>query len=429
MRRAVDDFKQYQDDTASCRRKCDRIVKPAAMFHKISSYHETSEIALCLLRCRKDTFGDHETVRKMSTYFDLAERKPYQYLHICYHRQGEFAMAVQSAYTFLVANPQDKDILASLEWYMKQPEYSENMLIDMERRDYEIKFINGVDAYDQQDWSRCVHEFEASLEKAMKQDEKCRILCHDKIDWSVVDGNPEIDILLASIRASVVRCEHNCLYRLANINGHYVGHLLAAHFEYLHYCHFKMQRGAEASQAVANYLLFDDNPLMRRNRYFYLKQYKKEELFRPSQEILAIYERRELESRYLTFMEKRFAIQNDELPTEQADDHNPLPLDMHIEDSFPYNEVQHLITDIECRLLRSAFDVSERDAFVKELEKRVQKLWSGAEFSSISCGSDVREANCSRAIVFSAEPTDCGEWLGKWFTGCVVVFCDNKASD
>lgn len=47
-------------------------------------------------------------------------------------------------------------------------------------------------------------------------------------------------------------------------------------------------RGSEAARSVANFLLFDDNPLMRRNKYFYNKQYKKEELFVPDQVMIEI---------------------------------------------------------------------------------------------------------------------------------------------
>lgn len=43
------------------------------------------------------------------------------------------------------------------------------------------------------------------------------------------------------MQATVVRCQHNCLYRLALINGHNVGHLLATHYEYLHYCYYKRE--------------------------------------------------------------------------------------------------------------------------------------------------------------------------------------------
>ncbi|EFO89133.1 hypothetical protein CRE_17511 [Caenorhabditis remanei] len=167
--------------------------------------------------------------------------------------------------------------------------------------------------------------------------------------------------------------------------------------------------------------------------------------------MMEIYQKRELEARYLEFMEKRFVIKDGEmrlqavernrriktatssaskiakyhetseialcllrcrkdmfgLPPESADDYNPLPMDFHV-------------------ILRSEFDTKERDIFVKELEARVKMLWPNSSFSSVSCGSHVRESKCERAIVFSSESNDCGEWLGKWFTGCVVVFCDHK---
>ncbi|KAF1756175.1 hypothetical protein GCK72_012628 [Caenorhabditis remanei] len=154
-----------------------------------------------------------------------------------------------------------------------------------------------------------------------------------------------------------------------------------------------------------------------------------DELFTPNQELMDIYQKRELEVRYLKFMEKRFVIKDgelSELPPEQADDNNPLPMNFHVEDNFTYSETSKLLKPSECKILRAEFDTRERDIFVKELEARVKVLWPNSSFSSVSCGSHVCESKCERAIVFSSESNDCGEWLGKWFTGCVVVFCDHK---
>ncbi|CAI5448815.1 unnamed protein product [Caenorhabditis angaria] len=427
MKRANDDFKQYQDEMIACRQKCEKLIKPADKSEKLSMFHETSERALCIMRCKRDRLTErHPGVRKMDVYFDMMERKPYQYIHICYWQLGELAMAVQSAYTFLVANPEDRDILSSLNFYMKQPGFDNSMLIDMERKDYEAKFINGVEAYDEQDWGRCVHEFEFSLEKSLKEDEKCRLLCQDKIDWTLSDVNPDIEVLFASIRASIVQCEQNCLYKLARINGYNVGNLIAAHYEYLHFCQFKLSRGSEACQSVANYLLFDDNPLMRRNKYFYLKQYGKLELFVPEEKIIRVYAQRAIEKRYLDFIDQRFRFdENNELKPEQADDHNPLNTQIHIEDNFAYEQVPEILKDPkECKILRSALPETQLQPFLEELGQRVKKLWPNSKFESVSCGSEVREAKCPRAIVLSAENSDCGEWLGRWFSGCAVVFCD-----
>ncbi|KAK6038890.1 hypothetical protein COOONC_23605, partial [Cooperia oncophora] len=173
-------------------------------------------------------------------------------------------------------------------------------------------FISGVEAYNSEDWNQCVNDLEISLEKTMEEDSRCRLLCEDKIDWSAIVGNPELDVLMTSMQASVLRCQHNCLYRLALINGYNVGELPAAHYEYLHYCYFKnipqpsfiaVMRGTEAARSVASYLLFDDNPLMRRNKYYYLKQYEKPELFVPDKKTIEIYKQRTLEARYLKFID------------------------------------------------------------------------------------------------------------------------------
>uniref|UniRef100_A0A1I7XC34 Leprecan-like alpha-helical domain-containing protein n=1 Tax=Heterorhabditis bacteriophora TaxID=37862 RepID=A0A1I7XC34_HETBA len=145
------------------------------------------------------------------------ERKPHQYMHICYWNQGDLAMAVQSAYTFLVVNPSDKDTLDGLAFYMQQEGFKESMLVDTMRMSYEVsyvftkrslftlyrpyikeRFISGVNAYNSNDWSRCSDELELSLEKTLEQDERCRFLCMDKIDWGATEGNSELDILITS---------------------------------------------------------------------------------------------------------------------------------------------------------------------------------------------------------------------------------------
>ncbi|KHJ76300.1 hypothetical protein OESDEN_24080 [Oesophagostomum dentatum] len=271
----------FEDELVWCRRKCNQQIEPPELF-SLSQMHAKSERALCLLRCKRDKFTENRPpLKRMNTYFDMVERKPYQYMHICYWKMGELDNAVKSAYTFLVKNPTDKDTLDGLAFYMEQKGYKDEMLVDALRRPYEDRFISGVKAYNEEDWNRCVDDLESSLEKTLEEDSRCRLLCEDKIDWSGVEGNPEIDVLMTSIQASVIRCQHNCLHRLALINGHDVGNLIAAHFEYLHFCYYKLMRGSEAARSVASYLLFDDNPLVRRNKYFYQNQYNKEELFTP----------------------------------------------------------------------------------------------------------------------------------------------------
>nr|CDJ88675.1 Hypothetical protein CBG13716 [Haemonchus contortus] len=423
MRRALDDFQYFEDELVWCRRKCGGQVE-APDVDSLSQKHAQSERALCLLRCKREKFTEERPpLEKMNTYYDFVERKPYQYIHICYWNMGELRHAVQAAYTFLVQNPSDKDTLDGLEFYMQQPGYNDDMLVDLLRQPYQKYFMSGVEAYNDGDWGRCVHDLETSLERTMEEDTRCRLLCEDKIDWSSIVGNPEIDVLMTSMQASVVRCQHNCLYRLALINGYNVGELPAAHYEYLHYCHFQLMRGTEAAQAVANYLLFDDNPLMRRNKYLYLKQYKKAELFVPDQKIIDIYKQRTLEARYLKFIDDKFKFVNNEFPAERRDDRVKFDTTVSIDDPFDYDAITRLLSAPECQSLRSPFPVAHFDQLISELEARVKLIWPDAKYESHSCGSESRNAKCSRAIVLSVDVADCSEWLGAMHSGCAVVFC------
>lgn len=53
-------------------------------------------------------------------------------------QQNNLALAVKSAYTYLVANPKDRETLDNLAFYMEQDGYDENMLIDALQMKYEV---------------------------------------------------------------------------------------------------------------------------------------------------------------------------------------------------------------------------------------------------------------------------------------------------
>ncbi|KAK5973060.1 hypothetical protein GCK32_008816, partial [Trichostrongylus colubriformis] len=170
MRRALEDFQYFEDELVWCRKKCAGQVQTPDS-DPLSQKHAQSERALCLLRCKRERLTEERPpLEKMNTYYDFVERKPYQYIHICYWRMGDLRHAVQAAYTFLVQNPSDKDTLDGIEFYMKQKDYNDDMLVDLLRRPYEKFFMSGVEAYNNEDWNRCVDDLETSLEKTMEED-------------------------------------------------------------------------------------------------------------------------------------------------------------------------------------------------------------------------------------------------------------------
>lgn len=48
--------------------------------------------------------------------------------------------AVKNAYTYLVAHPDEEQALENVRFYMKQPGYKEEMLVDVLQRPYEVSF-------------------------------------------------------------------------------------------------------------------------------------------------------------------------------------------------------------------------------------------------------------------------------------------------
>lgn len=59
--------------------------------------------------------------------------------------------------------------------------------------------MRGVKAYNAEDWQQCIHEFQSSLTEFYEEEEKCRRVCEDKLNWETIDGvNPEIAIIITS---------------------------------------------------------------------------------------------------------------------------------------------------------------------------------------------------------------------------------------
>uniref|UniRef100_A0A0R3S3C0 TPR_REGION domain-containing protein n=1 Tax=Elaeophora elaphi TaxID=1147741 RepID=A0A0R3S3C0_9BILA len=292
--RSIEDFDYFVEENVWCREKCAREHKinrqtelkdAGEDIAEIAMMYTNAQHALCLFRCKNDRLTSmRPPVNDPDVFEEFQSRKPYQYLQICYWKQKDLASAVRSAYTYLVANPKDQETLDNLAFYMEQDGYNEDMLIDARQMKYEASYMRGVKAYNNGDWQLCVNEFETSVKQFFEEEQKCRHICEDKLNWETFDStNPEITIIVTSIYLSVLRCKHDCVKKLSRVNGHEIGSILPTYFEYLHVCYYKLNRGRDVCEAVANSILLDpSNPIMRRNRLFYSKTYQSDDLFKPS---------------------------------------------------------------------------------------------------------------------------------------------------
>uniref|UniRef100_A0AAF5PI86 Leprecan-like alpha-helical domain-containing protein n=1 Tax=Wuchereria bancrofti TaxID=6293 RepID=A0AAF5PI86_WUCBA len=441
--RSIEDFDYFIDENVWCREKCARQHKINRQTELKDAGEDIAEIvmmytnaqhALCLFRCKNDRLTSmRPPVNDPDVLEEFQARKPYQYLQICYWKQKDLASAVRSAYTYLVANPKDQETLDNLAFYMEQNGYNEDMLIDARQMKYEASYIRGVKAYNDEEWQLCVNEFETSVKQFFDEEQKCRHICEDKLNWEAFDSaNPEITIIVTSIYLSVLRCKHDCVKKLSRVNGHDIGFILPTYFEYLHVCYYKLNRGRDVCEAVANSILLNpSNPVMRRNRLFYSKTYRSDDLFKPSDEIIEFHKRYAIERLFLEFVDERFKFENNELPAEIVDDRLPLDTTVPINDDFDYSAIEKdLLSEGECSTLAIAAIFETKTTQQKQLlisltDRVASRYRTQTLYHSLTCSPDTSAPKCPHhALIVSIDRSSCGTFLtDPEANSCVLIFC------
>ncbi|CAD5218624.1 unnamed protein product [Bursaphelenchus okinawaensis] len=433
MRRAIEDFNYYRDETLWCRQKCAMVVESTDDKLDLARMYNTAQMALCLLRCREDKFTERRPpLQNYQIYDEFMNRKPYHYMQLCYYKLNDLENAVKAAYTYLVAHPEDEEALDNVKFYMEQSAYRDEMLVDTLQKPYEKFYMLGVEAYTNGQWQQCVSNFKQGVQAYLKDVRDCRSLCEDELDWSSLTGdNPEMSVVVTSIHTSVVRCQHKCPEKLSIVNGQRFKNFLALFFEHLHVCEFNLNQGTSASQSAATALLLDpSNILMRRNKLFYLKQYQKPDLFEPLPEVVQFYVRNQLEGRYLDFVDSRFKFERGMLTPENVMDRKAFDVNVDIEDTFDYSRLETpLLNDSECNALEKAAHipavVAYAPALATELLDRISTNYGQSpSLKMMGCAKEPIESGCRRrAFVVGLEKDRCGALLSDTFDGCAIVFC------
>ncbi|GMT23007.1 hypothetical protein PFISCL1PPCAC_14304 [Pristionchus fissidentatus] len=438
MRRALEDWDYHQSETHSCAARCIKKL-PAPSFDAdaqpnyvvMSRFHHSSQRSLCINRCRRERFSSRRpAISKRDVVHDFLERRPFNYLQVCSWKDGEFAAAATAAYTYLVANPGDEEAKANMEFYMNDAEFTEDLLDDKMRTDYERMFISGVRAYEEEDWQKCVSHLDTALEEFFKTEELCRIDCRDRVDWTGIGSDNDVDTILTAIHRSTVSCQHDCLSRLSWINGHSFGNIVAQIYRYQHLCYFKQKRGQDAARAISNHLLLDASPDIRWNKAHYMTLYPgRDEIFRPEARIVEFARNRLYEQRFLDFVEDKSKLVHGMYPTESREDYAPLEAterDELIKDSFAYSEIGSSLSPELCKTLRQIalqLPIGHEKQARQEAETRVQKHFPYAKLQGLWCG-ELRRPACDRAVVLSIDADNCSEWLGPLHSGCALVACE-----
>lgn len=186
IEKALINYHEYFDIVARCRILCEserynkKPLFPEDPDH-LHFYEGVLRKTLCLKKCQLRELSGYPLFFQADgwTKKQFKSRVPYEYLQMCYHKTDDMRKAVGAVYTVLSVRPKDHLSNTNLKFYSNQPEFEDNMLVDMEERKFVPLYISGIAAYDKEQWQTAVNDLEKSLELFIEENENCRALCED----------------------------------------------------------------------------------------------------------------------------------------------------------------------------------------------------------------------------------------------------------
>ncbi|XP_012277357.1 prolyl 3-hydroxylase 2 [Orussus abietinus] len=317
-------YKEYKKEITACRRTCRETAagsEPifAEDVEDLHFYEKKVRETLCLLKCNRVYHEINDRSKKNGQLpphveMKFVERRPYEYQNICYYQRNRFQEAANAIFTFLVIHPKHEMSLKNLRYYLTLPGVKDDDVLDLEAASFVETYINGVSAYDEEDYVEAVGRLEKSLREFMTAEEDCRFYCEGPFNQG---WNSEFTSSVANHFAYCLKCKRSCSLSFGNINGEFRENFLPSYYHYLQFAYYKLGKLKQACAAVESYLLFlPGDETMLQNREYYSKLPKvKEEYFMPREEALKYVKRQEYELRLLNYISEEFVELEKELKT------------------------------------------------------------------------------------------------------------------
>ncbi|CAG9796583.1 unnamed protein product [Diatraea saccharalis] len=249
-------YKLYRLIIVNCRLKCKSQPYQSILNTNIEDLKIYEKIFMnknCLHSCQeKDLPVGHEDIKldeKILTY--MQTRKPYDYLHVCYFQMYALPKAANSAYTYLVANPEDDNMKKNLEYYIDQPEVDVSEIIDLQSEDYEVLYNLGYKSYKQNNWAETIANMEEVITNYISSENMCRAECERQPEQ---DGSSEFIITVSNNIASLLHCYQYCQKKLSTLQYKSGIEFLADVLNYLQISYYHLDRFDDAAKCVATYL-------------------------------------------------------------------------------------------------------------------------------------------------------------------------------
>lgn len=81
-----------------------------------------------------------------------------------------------------MGNPKDKIMQETIKYYLTRPNINQAMLEDLEEKLFVKLYIDGIDAYENDDWDKCIENMEESLMQFIRNEDECRAFCEGEFD-------------------------------------------------------------------------------------------------------------------------------------------------------------------------------------------------------------------------------------------------------
>jgi len=308
---AIHLYKTYMKKIQLCRLKChDQVAEDEPLYQSnidnLMFFEKTIRNTLCIIKC-KDNDADifNEFGLGDQDLEPFVDKKPYEYLHICYSQTKQHQKAASAAFTYWVYHPNDDAARRSLDHYASLPEVNKADVINYEADDYVYFFIHGLQGYEEKKWDYVIQNMEESLLAYLQAEDECRANCEGPFNQG---WYPDFIPAIANHFTHVLRCKQKCKKDLSVLNGETRDDLFASHYHYLQYAYFKSGKLSEASSAATSYqLFFPADETMIHNVEYYKKMPKSQLAdFIPRKEAEYYHNRDAYEQKILKFISENF---------------------------------------------------------------------------------------------------------------------------
>jgi len=315
------DYKEYNKLVNQCRLKCKKRVasyKPAVVqaVQEYKHYEGLIRETLCLINCKRGKINPNrsEQIIDAKLVEDFESLKTYDYLQLCYFQTKKFQEAANTAFTYMIYNPEHKIMSENLQYYLNIEGVDKHSLTNLEEPAFWKWYEQGLAAYAKEDYETTVASIENALKLFMQEEELCRVQCEKPFDMG---WHPDFVSSVSNHFTFCVKCKLNCATKLHYLQAEEDEDLMPSFFHYLQYGYFKVLNYEAAADCALTYLYMRPDTVDMENNLQYYRTASGGYSGKVRQEAKTYYDRETDELELLQFIEKNFVF--DESSTHRED--------------------------------------------------------------------------------------------------------------